>query len=71
MFECMETDQTAFGGGPTHLMNINDESVFIVRDDLTGAARIFIWLKPLSQSADETTNVFMALLRCVNNAGGS
>ena len=57
------------GGGPTILININDESVFIVNDDLT--AKMFIWLKPLSQSADDTTIVLTAFVRLDKAAGGS
>ena len=53
-------------GGPTHLMNIKDEGFFMVNDDRIGVARIFIWLKPLSQSAEETTNVFRVFLRGAN-----
>lgn len=53
------------------MININDESVFIVNDDLTGVAKMFIWLKPLSQSADDTTIVLTAFVRWDKAAGGS
>ena len=59
------------GGGPTISININDESVFIVNDDLTSVAKMFIWLKPLSQSADDTTIVLTAFVRLDKAAGGS
>ena len=46
------------------LINIRVKSVFIVSDDLTDETKysfaiIFIWLKPLSQSAVDTAMVFI------------